>query len=156
MVSSDADVAPPANRWDLTRTGMYTERGKPDVIPLGRGHRKMSSMRQRVKERGKRKCLPVMGWIGVESQQDDIIPRESEQTSPWSHITRELEKPTQEAKQMTEAKATGAVSREPEGWYDIDFKRAYRNVRRLQARIVKATQDLYVEKPRPAKGVSEA
>jgi hypothetical protein len=36
---------------------------------------------------------------------------------------------------MTEAKATGAVSREPEGWYDIDLKRAYRNVRRLQARI---------------------
>jgi len=30
---------------------------------------------------------------------------------------------------------------EPEGWYDIDFKRAYRNVRRLQARIVKATQE---------------
>jgi RNA-directed DNA polymerase len=101
----------------------------------------MSSMRQRVKERGKRKCLPVMGRIGVESQQDDIIPRESEQTSPWSHIARELEKPTQEAKQMTEAKATGAVSREPEGWYDIDLKRAYRNVRRLQARTVKATQE---------------
>jgi RNA-directed DNA polymerase len=42
---------------------------------------------------------------------------------------------------MTEAQATGAVSHEPEGWYDIDFKRAYRNVRRLQARIVKATQE---------------
>jgi RNA-directed DNA polymerase len=42
---------------------------------------------------------------------------------------------------MTEAEATGAVSREPEGWYDIDFRRAYRNVRRLQARIVKATQE---------------
>jgi hypothetical protein len=98
-------------------------------------------MRQRVKERGKRKCLLVTGRIGIESQQGDIIPRESEQTSPWSHITKELEKPTQESKQMTEAKATGAVSREPEGWYDIDLKRAYRNVRRLQARIVKATQE---------------
>jgi RNA-directed DNA polymerase len=42
---------------------------------------------------------------------------------------------------MTEAKATGAVSHEPEGWYDIDLRRAYRNVRRLQARIVKATQE---------------
>ena len=83
-------------------------------------------MRQRVKERGKRKCLPVMGWIGVESQQDDIILRESGQTSPWSHITRELEKPTQETKQMTEAKATGAVSRELEGWHDINVRRAYR------------------------------
>ena len=53
---------------------------------------------------------------------------------------------------MTEAKATGAASRKLEGWHDIDFKRAYRNVRRLQARIVKATQ----EKPRPTRGVSEA
>ena len=42
---------------------------------------------------------------------------------------------------MTEAKATGAASRESEGWYDIDFRRAYRNVRRLQARIVKASQE---------------
>ena len=98
-------------------------------------------MWQRVKERGRSECCPVMGWIGIELEESNITPRESEQTSPWSHITRELEKPTQEAKQMTEAKATGAVSREPEGWYDIDFKRAYRNVRRLQARIVKATQE---------------
>ena len=70
-----------------------------------------------------------------------MLPRESGQTSPWSHITKELEKPIQETKQMTEAKATGAVSHEPEGWYDIDLRRAYRNVRRLQARIVKATQE---------------
>ena len=33
VVSSDADYAPPANRWDLTRTGVCTERGKPDVVP---------------------------------------------------------------------------------------------------------------------------
>ena len=70
-----------------------------------------------------------------------MIPRESGQTSPWSHITKELEKPIQETKQMTEAAATGAVSREPEVWYDIDLRQAYRNVRRLQARIVKATQE---------------
>ena len=65
-----------------------------------------------------------------------------------------MKKPIQEARQMTEAKATGAVSCKLEGWYDIDFKRAYRNARRQQARIVKVTQ--YVEKPRPARGVSEA
>jgi RNA-directed DNA polymerase len=82
-----------------------------------------------------------MGRTGVESAQDDSTPRESELTSPWFHITRELEKPIQEAKQMTEAKATGAVSRELEGWHDINFRRANRNVRRLQARIVKATQE---------------
>jgi hypothetical protein len=99
-------------------------------------------MRQRVKEKGKSESLPVMGWIGIELKQGDIIPCESELTSLWSHITRELEKPIQEAKQMTEAQATGAASREPEGWYDIDFKQACRNVRRLQVRIVKATQAL--------------
>ncbi len=37
VVSPGADVAPPANRWGLTRTGLYTERGKPDAVPLGRG-----------------------------------------------------------------------------------------------------------------------
>ena len=100
----------------------------------------MLATRQRVKERGESECLPVMGWIGVELEQGDITPSESEPTSPWSHITRELEKPTQETEQMTEAQATGAVSREPEGWYAIDLRRAHQNVHRLQARIVKATQ----------------
>jgi RNA-directed DNA polymerase len=98
-------------------------------------------MRQRVEERGESECRPVMGRTGVESVQDGNTLRESELTSPWSHITRELEKPIQETKQMTEAKATGAVSRELEGWHDINLRRAYRNVRRLQARIVKATQE---------------
>ena len=97
-------------------------------------------MRQRVKERGESECRPVMGWIGIALEESNMIPRESEQTSPWSHITKELEKPTQETMQMTEAKATGAVSHEPEGWYAIDLRRAHQNVRRLQARIVKATQ----------------
>ena len=101
----------------------------------------MFPIRQQVKEGGKSECCPVMGWIGTELDEGNMLPRESGQTSPWSHITKELEKPIQETKQMTEAKATGAVSHEPEGWYDIDLRRAYRNVRRLQARIVKATQE---------------
>ena len=101
----------------------------------------MFPIRQQVKEGGKSECCPVMGWIGTELDEGNMLPRESGQTSPWSHITKELEKPIQETKQMTEAKATGAVSHEPEDWYDIDLRRAYRNVRRLQARIVKATQE---------------
>ena len=36
---------------------------------------------------------------------------------------------------------TGASSHIVEGWHDIDWKAAYRNVRRLQARIVKATKE---------------
>jgi RNA-directed DNA polymerase len=42
---------------------------------------------------------------------------------------------------MTVATTTGAVSHEPVGgWHSIDWQAAHENVRRLQARIVKATQ----------------
>ena len=40
-----------------------------------------------------------------------------------------------------EQQATGAVSHQAEGWHDIDWQKAHREVRRLQARIVKATQE---------------
>src|SRR6266567_1004923 len=59
----------------------------------------------------------------------------------WSLITREFGKPTKETKQMTVDK-TGAASHEiVEGWHDIDWKATNHNVRRLQARIVKATKE---------------
>jgi hypothetical protein len=45
--------------------------------------------------------------------------------------------------------AAGASLREPLGWHDINWKQAHRNVRRLQARIVKAMKN--VSKPRPVK-----
>ena len=35
----------------------------------------------------------------------------------------------------------GAASREPTDWHAIDWRKVHENVRRLQARIVKATQD---------------
>jgi RNA-directed DNA polymerase len=42
---------------------------------------------------------------------------------------------------MTAEKATaGAVSHDLQGWYEQDFRKAEREVRRLQARIVQATQ----------------
>jgi hypothetical protein len=47
----------------------------------------------RVWEGGTSEGHPVMGCIGVESS-DKITPHESEQTSTWSLITREAEKPT--------------------------------------------------------------
>lgn len=43
---------------------------------------------------------------------------------------------------MTVAQATGAASHEPQAWHAIDWRQAHRDVRRLQARIVKATQDI--------------
>jgi RNA-directed DNA polymerase len=36
---------------------------------------------------------------------------------------------------------TGAVSHQAMGWHSIDWPKAHREVRRLQARIVKATQE---------------
>jgi len=35
----------------------------------------------------------------------------------------------------------GASLREPVAWHDINWKQAHRNVRRLQARIVKAKKE---------------
>jgi hypothetical protein len=71
--------------------------------------------------------------------ENEIIPRKSGQTSIWSSLTRKTDKPIQEAKQMA-VEQTGAASHEiVEGWHDIDWKAVDHNVRRLQARIVKAT-----------------
>lgn len=42
---------------------------------------------------------------------------------------------------MTVATTTGAASREPQMWHAINWRKAHREVRRLQARIVKATQE---------------
>ena len=42
---------------------------------------------------------------------------------------------------MTAKKNAGAASREEVDWHAIDWRKAHRNVRRLQTRIVKATQE---------------
>jgi RNA-directed DNA polymerase len=56
-------------------------------------------------------------------------------------MTRALEEPIQETKQMTAvATPAGAVSHNVVDWNAIDWPKAHRIVRRLQARIVKATQ----------------
>jgi hypothetical protein len=71
---------------------------------------------------------------------DNMTLRESGLTSLGSLLTRELGQRTQEAKQMTAATTAGAASHRATDWHDINWYRVYRNVRRLQARIVKATQ----------------
>jgi RNA-directed DNA polymerase len=68
-------------------------------------------------------------------------PRESEQTSIWSFITREFDQPTKEAMQMAAEKhSAGAASHQERGWHTIDWQTANQEVRRLQMRIVKAQQ----------------
>jgi RNA-directed DNA polymerase len=91
-------------------------------------------MAQRVEEDGKSERQPVVGWIGASS------PRASGLTSIWSSITREFEEPIKETKQMTVVQPTGAVSHPDTGWHNIHWHQAHQAVRRLQARIVKATQ----------------
>ena len=59
-------------------------------------------MELRVREDGESEGRPVMGRIGVEPK-GDMIPRESEQTSIRSFITRELGEPIQEEKQTRRA-----------------------------------------------------
>ena len=49
----------------------------------------------------------------------------------------------------------GASSQIDESWHAIEWRKVHQNVRRLQVRIVKATQE-QVEKPRLEKGVREA
>jgi hypothetical protein len=68
-----------------------------------------------------------------------ITPRESGQTSLWSFLTREPGKPAKEDKQMTTENSVGAASDAKMNWPTIWWQ-VHRNVRRLQARIVKATQ----------------
>jgi RNA-directed DNA polymerase len=70
----------------------------------------------------------------------DIILHESEQTSAGSSITREFGKSTRQVKQMT-AIIAGATSHEKPDWNAIDWQKANLEVSRLQARIVKATQE---------------
>jgi len=71
----------------------------------------------------------------------NITPRESVQTSIGSFITRKLGKRTQEAMQMTaHHEGAGAASRVLVDWQAIDWQQVHHNVRRLQVRIVKATQ----------------
>lgn len=82
-----------------------------------------------------------MEWIGV-APGGNITSRESGQTSVWSFITRESGEPLKEGMQMTAQKdSTGASSDLATHWHSIGWARCHREVRRLQARIVKATQE---------------
>jgi len=95
----------------------------------------------RVKEDGESESRLVMGRIGV-TPPGKITPRESGQTSIRSFPTREPELPTSGTKQMTAMETqAGAVPHEQIDWTTIDWRTVNQNVRRLQARIVKATQE---------------
>ena len=82
-----------------------------------------------------------MGRIGIEAKAD-IIPRESGLTSIWSIFTREHGEPSKEGKQMKVSEQDAcAPSGRTVDWRQIEWHQVYQNTRRLQARIVKATQE---------------
>jgi RNA-directed DNA polymerase len=94
-----------------------------------------------VKEDGESEGRPVIGRIEVEPS-GNIASRESGQTSIWSFDTREFVKPSKGAKQMTATQQlAGAASHVAVPWHAINWRDAHKNVRRLQARIVQATQE---------------
>ena len=77
-----------------------------------------------------------------------IPSRESEQTSLWSFSARTFDEPIKEVKQMmmetTEGQSSdpsvGATTDTLVAWHQINWRKAERNVRRLQTRIAQATQ----------------
>src|SRR5437764_14119809 len=92
----------------------------------------------RVKEQGQSEGRAVTGRIEVEPT-GDIISCASEQTSLRSLITREPDQPAQGAGQMAVSSETGAAPGNKAQWHQINWAEALRQVRRLQTRIVKAT-----------------
>ena len=81
-----------------------------------------------------------MGWIGVEHEQHDSTRKRADFPG-GSCITREHGEPIEETKQMTAVYTpAGAVSDNEADWHAMNWQKAHPIVRRLQARIVKATQ----------------
>jgi RNA-directed DNA polymerase len=93
----------------------------------------------RAEECRKSESCAVMAQTGLLKSRDTHPERG--QTSAWSFVTRELEKPLKEGKQMRAATACAPSGRKVVDWNAINWQTANRNVKRLQARIVKATQE---------------
>jgi RNA-directed DNA polymerase len=99
-------------------------------------------MGRRVKDGGASECRPVTGRIGVEPP-GDITPPERGQTSLGSPVTREP-RPTNSGGNADLSRAAtpaGAAPGHAPDWNSISWKKVWRTVRRLQARIVKAVRE---------------
>lgn len=71
-----------------------------------------------------------------------ITRPEREQTSGGSLVAKQLDQPLKEGTQMdAEHRSACASSHTTVDWHSIDWARTHRNVRRLQARIAKATKE---------------
>lgn len=99
-----------------------------------------------VKEDGKSESRPVMGRIGVKRKATSSHAKAGRLPSGLSSRENLANRP-KEAKQMTvnttvqTEEVAGAVSHREVEWHAINWQKAHHNVRRLQARIVKAQQE---------------
>ena len=93
--SPDADVAPPAERRDLTHSGTHAERGKPVVLSrgfvlLGESEPQGEPKGLRVSEDGKSECRSVVERIEVErSSIDATSPHAKAGRLPSGVLSRE-------------------------------------------------------------------
>src|SRR5262249_59789082 len=85
---------------------------------------------------------PAIGRIGFEPT-GDLTPPERAPTSPGSSLTREP-RPTDSGSKADPSRAATPVGAAPghaPDWNSINWKKVWRTVRRLQARIVKAVRE---------------
>jgi hypothetical protein len=83
--SPDADVAPPAERRDLTHSGTHAERGKPVVLPSEISPASGEAEPRESKPQGKPKGL--RGWDDGESECRSVVER-IEVALVQHHLTR--------------------------------------------------------------------
>ena len=105
--------------------------------PSGQALPQGTLLGQRVKDAGKSECRSVMERIGVATS----LRCESRQTSSWSWLTRELQNLRRRKLQMNVEQSMCAASSPEAQWERIDWSQCELKVRRLQERIVKATQE---------------
>src|SRR5262249_11701655 len=99
-------------------------------------------MGRRVEEGGENQRWSLTDQIRVEPPGEITLP-ERRQTPLWPCGTREP-RPTDKGRQadMSAAEMPGGAARDvATDWHSINWKAVYRNVRRLQARIVKAVRE---------------
>ena len=97
-------------------------------------------MGQRAEEDGKSESQPVMGWIGVSSNATSLHAKAGRLPS-WSFDTRKPEHRLKRQSYMKDKNLTSCAASHPQAnWHEIDWDKANREVRRMQARIVEATK----------------
>ena len=123
------------------------ERGNPvlRLEQLQASEPQGTPMERREEEVGRSECLRESRKIGHETwlnaKTGRLQPRRtSVQTSNWCLFARELVEPLKMRKQVT-AEEAGALRDDADKWRSIDWKKARREVRRLQVRIAKAVKE---------------